>query len=168
MIKAMLGYTSDNPKTLIKNCLWANEITIKPTGDVNDLTCDFVLDGTDFYRYNYLVVYWPGLQGGAQMPYYYFINKKIGTSGNRTILQCELDVLNTFNLIIGNSPAVISRTSNSEYVNFFVRDNKVPVVSTTQISTKNFGPDILPQNAQEYIYVGIWQSGKAHEEEEGS
>ena len=81
------------------------------------------------------------------MPYYYFINKKVGTSGNRTVLECELDVLNTFNLIIGQSSAVISRTSNSEYVNFFVRDNKVPIVSTTQISTKNFGSDILPQNA---------------------
>ena len=61
MIKARLGYTSDSPKALVKHCFWEDEITIKPTGDVNDLTCDFVFDGTDFYRYNYLVVYWPGL-----------------------------------------------------------------------------------------------------------
>ena len=84
-------------------------------------------------------------------------------SGNRTMLSCEMDVLNTFSSTITASPAVISRTSNANFVNYFLRDNRVPILSTSQISSDPFGPDILGANPQEYIYVGIWQNGKARE-----
>lgn len=157
-IKAKLGYVSDEAYAVIKNPNLGSEITIDATGTVDDVECKFVLSGSDYYKSNYMEVKWPEVTGFS---YYYFITKRESLPGNRTLLTCELDVLYTFSSIILESPAVLARTSNSEYVDFFVRDTKVPIVSTTQISTKNFGQPILPNDAQEYIYVGIWQNSKA-------
>lgn len=157
-IKAKLGYVSDASNSVRKTPSLGDEITINAKGTVDDVECKFVLDGADYYKSNYIEVKWPEVTDFA---YYYFINKRESLSGNRTLLTCELDVLYTFSRIILECPAVLARTSNSDYVNFFVRDTKVPIVSTTQISTKNFGNPILPNNAQEYIYVGIWQTSKA-------
>lgn len=156
-ITASLGYTSDMSIVVDKAATFGNAITVEATGSINDIDCQFVLNGSGFFTSNYMKVLWPG----CEFDYYYYINKRESMSGNRTLLICELDVLKTFARIIGESPAVIARTSNPAYVNFFVRDNKVPIVSTTQISTKNFGGAILPEQAQEYIYVGIWQTSKA-------
>lgn len=156
-ITAYLGYTSDMSIVVDKAATFGNPITVEATGSINDIDCQFVLNGSGFFTSNYMKVRWPD----CEFDYYYYINKRESMSGNRTLLICELDVLKTFADIIVESPAVIARTSNPAYVNFFVRDNKVPIVSTTQISTKNFGGAILPEQAQEYIYVGIWQTSKA-------
>lgn len=156
-IKAKLGYVSDAVNSVTKSPILGKEITINATGTVDDVECKFVLDGAAYYKSNYIEVKWPD----TDFAYYYFINRRESLSGNRTLLTCELDVLYTFSSIILECPAVLARTSNSDYVNFFIRDTKVPIVSTTQISTKNFGNQILPNNAQEYIYAGIWQTSKA-------
>lgn len=158
-ITAKIGTTSAYPNEVVKTANLSQDwFPVNPTGTVDDLTCDFILDGgaSSFIGKNYMAVKW-----GTTKEYYYFINKKTSMPGNRTLLTCELDVLHTFSSIILESPAVLARTSNSDYVDFFVRDTKVPIVSTTQISTKNFGQPILPNDAQEYIYVGIWQNSKA-------
>lgn len=161
-ITAKIGTTSSYPNEVIKTASLpeGDPLTVEPTGTVDDLTCDFILNGgsSSFVGKNYMQVNW-----GTGKNYYYFINKKTSMSGNRTMLSCEMDVLNTFSSTITASPAVISRTSNANFVNYFLRDNRVPILSTSQISSDPFGPDILGANPQEYIYVGIWQNGKARE-----
>lgn len=160
-ITAKIGTTSSYPNEVIKTATLPQQWTsVDPTGTVDDLTCDFILNGgsSSFVGKNYMAVNW-----GTGKEYYYFINKKTSMSGNRTLLSCEMDVLNTFSSTITASPAVISRTSNANFVNYFLRDNRVPILSTSQISSDPFDPDILGANPQEYIYVGIWQNGKARE-----
>lgn len=160
-ITAKIGTTSSYPNEVIKTATLSQEwFSVDPTGTVDDLTCDFVLDGgsSSFVGKNYLAVKW-----GTAKEYFYFINQKTSMPGNRTMLSCEMDVLATFSSTITASPAVISRTSNANYVNYFLRDNRIPILSTSQISSDPFGPDILGTAPQEYIYVGIWQNGKARE-----
>ena len=160
-ITAKIGTTSSYPNEVVKTAnLPENWVNVEPTGTVDDLACDFILNGgsSSFVGKNYMAVKW-----GTTKEYYYFINKKTSMSGNRTMVSCEMDVLNTFSSTITESPAVISRTSNANFVNYFLRDNRIPILSTSQISSDPFGPDILGTNPQEYIYVGIWQNGKARE-----
>lgn len=135
-------------------------IEIKAWDQIDDVTCEFIVSGFN-HTHNYMEVDW-----GDTIYKTYFVNKRTGMPGNMVKLTCEIDVLTTYGDIIRRSPAVIARTNNSAFVNFYQRDEKVPTLSTTDISTKNFGSAILPSPAQEYIYAGIWLTRSSSEVEE--
>ena len=133
---------------------------IKAWEVVNDLTCEFIV--SDFvFGHNYLLVSWDNFQKA------YYVIKRSPMPGGMIKLTCEIDVLTTYADEINRAPAVLERTSNSAFVNFFQRDEKIPVLSTTDISTKNFGNVILGENPKEYIYAGIWLTRSSSEVEEG-
>lgn len=140
------------------------EKTVEPTGSVSDMNCSFIVNGTntqtplwgqiDYHNCNYMSVNW-----GAGVPtYYYFIEQVISLTATRTQINCKLDVLKTFKSTIYNSDCIINRTSNTEYVNFYLRDDRVPILSTSELYSDPFGDPVCGN--QEYYYVGIWASGK--------
>lgn len=135
----------------------ARSFSIQAYEEINDTECDFIVSNSteiDF-QMNWMQVAWNGITK------YYFVRSRSGMNGNMVRLRCEVDVLTTYKNRILSTPCVIERTSNSAYVNMFVHDSQIYPMAITDLSTENFGNDILGQNPQEYIYVGIWASRKA-------
>lgn len=135
----------------------ARSFSIQAYEEISDTECDFIVSNSteiDF-QMNWMQVAWNGITK------YYFVRSRSGMSGNMVRLRCEVDVLTTYKNRILSTPCVIERTSNSAYVNMFVHDAQIYPMALTDVSSENFGPDILGQNPQEYIYVGIWANGKA-------
>lgn len=136
----------------------ARSFSISAYNEISDTECDFIVDNSTAidFQMNWMQVAWNGIKK------YYFVRSREGIQGNFVRLRCEIDALTTYQTRILSTPCVLERTSNSAYVNMFVHDAQVYPMSTTDLSTENFGNDILGENPQEYIYVGIWASGKAH------
>lgn len=160
-ITAKLALCSDLSNKIKKNTgVFSNarSFSIQAYEEINDTECDFIVDnstGIDF-QMNWMQVAWNGITK------YYFVRSRSGMSGNMVRLRCEIDALTTYQTRILSTPCVLERTSNGQFVNMFVHDSQIYPMSITDLSTENFGNDILGQNPQEYIYVGIWASGKAH------
>lgn len=159
-ITAKLALCSDMSNKVQKNTSvfsMARSFAISAYNEISDTECDFVVDNATAvdFQMNWMQVAWNGITK------YYFVRSREGLPGNMVRLRCEVDVLTTYQSRILSTPCVIERTSNSAYVNMFVHDAQIYPMALTDVSSENFGPDILGQNPQEYIYVGIWANGKA-------
>lgn len=147
-----------NPKLVNKSPTWI--IADKPISayeEVDDLTCDFILDGAGYNAYNYMSVNW----GGTIK--YYFIEQRTGMTGNRTKIRATCDVLRTYREAIRSASAVINRTSwvTDTTCDPMLRDNKVTTTSRTIVSTEPLTGPII--GGQEWFYVGILQAAPSVE-----
>lgn len=155
-IKAKFTTYTGTPK-LISKLKWETAgwltapIEISAWEEIDDLTCDFILDGAGYHAYNYMAVDW------GNIVKYYFIEQRTGMTGNRTKIRATCDVLSTYRTQIFNAPAVINRTSwnTGETCDPMLRDNKVTTTSRTLVSSEEIKKDIIGN--QEWFYVGVLQ-----------
>lgn len=149
-IKAKFATWGGSPKKVVKSInSWSEEKTISAYEDIDDLTCDFILDGAGYHGYNYMRVDWNGKVK------YYFIESRTGMKGNMTKLHGVCDVLTTYQVSIGNSPAVINRTSNGNYNDPMLKDNKVTTRAVTELDSTKIIENVVSDT--EYVYVGVLQ-----------
>lgn len=156
-ITARTAVYSGSPKTVDKEVTWDQAadaaIPISAFEEIDDLTCDFILNGHGYHGKNYMEVSWDNVVK------YYFIESRSGMSGDRTKVRGVCDVLSTYKTSIQGAEAVINRTSYSTvdaYVDPMLRDNKVTTTSRTVVSSEVLQEDIIGD--QEYFYVGIIQN----------
>lgn len=133
------------------------EYEVKAYNEVNDLTCEFVLAGSGFHSYNYMKVTWPG----DGLVKYYFIEKREGMPANMTKVTATCDVLYTYRGNIWHASAILNRTSNTDYVNFLLKDNHMTTITKTILSSKQ--SEKITDN-EEYFYVGIIQNKRSTRE----
>lgn len=149
-ITAQFTTYNGNPKKVNKNVTFAeNPITVKAYETIDDLTCDFILNGHGYHGVNYMKVSWDGVEK------FYFIEKRAGMTGDMTRITASCDVLYTYANEINNAPAVINRTSNNAYVNALLRDSKVLTLSGARVSSIRLSRYI---SDWEYYYVAVLQS----------
>lgn len=156
-IKAKFCVYTGNPKRISKlqwnTAGWATgEIEISAWEEIDDLTCDFILDGAGYHAYNYMAVDW------GNIVKYYFLEQRTGLPANMTKIRATCDVLSTYRNVIYRAPAIINRTSwnTGETCDPMLRDNKVTTTSKTIVSTEPVQTNII--GAQEWFYVGVLQS----------
>lgn len=149
-ITAQFATYNGNPKKVNKNVTFTgNTVTVKAYETIDDLTCDFILNGHGYHGVNYMKVSWDGVEK------FYFIEKRAGMTGDMTRITASCDVLYTYANEINNASAVLNRTSNTEYVNSLLRDSKVLTLSgaiPSSIKLSNYISD------WEYYYVAVLQS----------
>lgn len=149
-ITAKFATYGGSPKKVYKSISsWSEEKTISAYEDIDDLTCDFILDGSGYHGYNYMRVEWNGTVK------YYFIESRTGMKGNMTKLRGVCDVLTTYQDAVGNAPAVINRTSDKDHNDPMLKDNKVTTRSVTELDSTLIVPDVVSNT--EYVYVGVLQ-----------
>ena len=149
-IKAKFTTWSGSPKKVYKTISsWSEEKTISAYEDIDDLTCDFILDGAGYHGYNYMRVEW-----GTQVKFY-FIESRTGMTGNRTKLRGVCDVLTTYQGAVGSAPAVINRTSDRKHNDPMLKDNKVTTRSVTELDSTLIVSNVVSNT--EYVYVGVLQ-----------
>ncbi len=149
-ITAKFAAYGGSPKKVYKTISsWSEEKTINAYEDIDDLTCDFILDGAGYHGYNYMRVAWNGTVK------YYFIESRTGMRGNMTKLRGVCDVLTTYQSAVGNAPAVINRTSDGDHNDPMLKDNKVTTRSVTELDSTLISPNIVSDT--EYVYVGVLQ-----------
>lgn len=148
-ITARFATYTGNPKKVKKALTFGAPVTISAHGAVDDLTCDFVVNGAALFDANYMQVDWNGTTKN------YFIEQRIGQTGTMTRIRCTCDVLKTYQTAVLSAPAVIRRTSDTRYVDTFLRDGFVTTRANTEIDAAVIAPDIIADT--EYIYVGILQ-----------
>lgn len=147
-ITARFATYTGNPKKIKKALTFGDPVTISAHGAIDDLTCDFIINGTLFGA-NYMQVDWNGQTKN------YFIEQRIGQTGTMTRIRCTCDVLATYQTTILSAPAVIRRTSDTAYVDTFLRDGFVTTRANTEIDAAVIAENIIADT--EYIYVGILQ-----------
>lgn len=140
-----------NPKKINKTLSFTKECSISAYEDVDDLTCDFIILGTDLHGYNYMEVDWNGHTK------YYFIGPRIGMQGGKTRIRATCDVLTTYKDAILGSPAVLNRTSDGRdgFTFPFLKDNRVTTLAKTEFSSDRIVSNVIGDI--EYVYVGILQ-----------
>jgi len=149
-IKAQFAIYDGSPKKVYKSITsWSDEKTISAYEDIDDLTCDFILDGAGYHGYNYMRVEW-----GSQVKFY-FIESRTGMKGNMTKLRGVCDVLTTYQEAVGSAPAVINRTSNKDHADPMLKDNKVTTRSVTELDSTRLVSNVVSDT--EYVYVGVLQ-----------
>lgn len=149
-IKAQFAIYDGSPKKVYKSInSWPLEKTINAYEEIDDLTCDFILDGAGYHGYNYMRVEW-----GNKVKFY-FIESRTGMKGNMTKIRCVCDVLTTYQGAIGDAPAVINRTSDRKHNDPMLKDNKVTTRSVTELDSTLISSNIVSDT--EYVYVGVLQ-----------
>lgn len=149
-ITAKFATWDGSPKKVFKSISsWPLEKTIEAYEEIDDLTCDFILDGAGYHGYNYMRVSW------GEMVKYYFIESRTGMTGNRTKLRATCDVLTTYQGAVGDAPAVINRTSDGNHNDPMLKDNKVTTRSVTELDSTLISSNIVSDT--EYVYVGVLQ-----------
>lgn len=149
-ITAWFTTYSGNPKKVNKSVTFEGEGTaIQSYETIDDLTCDFILNGHGYHGTNYMKVSWDGVIK------YYFIEKRSGMPADMTRITATCDVLYTYANEVNNAEAVLNRTSNGVYVNSLLRDSKVLTLSGAVPSSIKLA-EILSD--REYYYVAVLQS----------
>lgn len=150
-ITANFGTYTGNPETVTKTVQLGNDITVQAWDDIDDLTCDFILDGSGYHGCNYMKVTW------NDTVKYYFIESRTGMPGNRTKVRGTCDVLHTYAQTIKDSPAVLNRCSNDveNILNPMLKDNKVTTLSETEFDSWGVSTNVI--GGEEFVYVGILQ-----------
>lgn len=150
-----LATYTGNPKKIRKSVTFSKECTISAFEEVDDLTCDFIILGTDLHAYNYMEVDW------NNHIKYYFIELRGGMQGGRTRVRAICDVLTTYKNPVLASPVVINRTSDGRdgFTNPFLKDNRVTTLSKTSFSSWNIVNNVIGN--MEYVYVGILQKNRS-------
>mgnify|MGYP003287704226 CR=1 FL=1 len=145
------SYDGD-PTTVNKGLSFTGEgTTINAWDQIDDLTCDFIMDGAGYHASNMMKVSW------NDTVKYYFIEQRTGMPGTRTKIRATCDVLYTYAETIKNSPAVINRTQYGEkgLTNPFLKDNRTTTLAETEFSSNLLASNIISNT--EYVYVGILQ-----------
>lgn len=150
-IKADFATWDGSPKKVFKSISsWpVSDKTISAYEDIDDLTCDFILDGAGYHGYNYMRVSW------GEMVKYYFIESRTGMKGNMTKIRGVCDVLTTYQSAVGSAPAVINRTSDEDLIDPMLKDNKVTARAVTELDSTLISSNIVSDT--EYVYVGVLQ-----------
>lgn len=149
-IKAKFATYGGSPKKVYKSITsWSEEKTISAYEDIDDLTCDFILEGSGYHGYNYMRVEWSGKVK------YYFIESRTGMKGNMTKIRGMCDVLTTYQGAVGDAPAVINRTSDRKHNDPMLKDNKVTTRSVTELDSTCLISNVVSDT--EYVYVGVLQ-----------
>lgn len=151
-VTAQFGTYTGNPDDISKNMTWGETVTtISAWDEIDDLTCDFILDGAGYHGNNMMKVDWNGTVK------YYFIESRTGMPGTRTKIRATCDVLYTYASTIKNAPAVINRTQYGEkgLTNPFLKDNRTTTLAETEFSSDRLASNIISDT--EYVYVGILQ-----------
>jgi hypothetical protein len=149
-ITAKFATYEGSPKKVYKTISsWSEEKTISAYEDIDDLTCDFILDGSGYHGYNYMRVVW------GEVVKYYFIELRTGMRGNMTRLRGVCDVLTTYQGAVGSASAVINRTSDKDHGDPMLKDNKVTTRSVTELDSTLLASNIVSDT--EYVYVGVLQ-----------
>lgn len=155
-IKCKVATYGGNPRRIMKDLSIfdsATEITISAYKEIDDLTCEFILEGHGYHGTNYMRVSW----NDNQKTKYYFIENRVGMPGDRTKIKATCDVLTTYSEPILAASAIINRTSNADLINNMLRDNKVTTTSNTIVSSENLH-NIGEIGNFEYYYVGVLQN----------
>lgn len=149
-ITANFAIYDGSPKKVVKTISsWSTDKTISAYEDIDDLTCDFILDGAGYHGYNYMSVSW------GEVVKYYFIESRTGMRGNMTKIRGVCDVLQTYQSAIGSAPAVINRTSDENLIDPMLKDNKTTARSVTELDSTLISSNIVSDT--EYVYVGVLQ-----------
>ena len=142
--------TSDySTKKITKAPIFGTDVTISAYEEIDDLTCDFILNGHGYHEYNYMKVSW-----GARVKYY-FIESRTGLPGDMTRIRCVCDVLRTYQAAILASPAVLNRTSDQNFTDTFLKDNQITTRAVTELDAAKIAENVISDT--EYVYVGILQ-----------
>lgn len=130
-LTARISVMDVDPRTLLK--VPQSEITvssIRPTGEVNLLTPTFVLDYKEAYTSkNYIYV-------GAPFNRYYFITDMKIDIGKKIIINCKVDVLQSFSQQVLSSRGYIIRTGSYAASAKYLPDENIPI--NTQTQTQNY------------------------------
>lgn len=149
-ITAKFATITENPKKIKKSVpLSGSPITISAWNAIDDLTCDFILDGSGYHDENYMQVDFPGITK------YYFIDRRAGMPGNMVRLTGTIDVLTTYTSTILAAEAVINRTSDPNFIDPMLKDNKVTTRSVTELDSTLLLSNVISDT--EYVYVGVLQ-----------
>lgn len=148
---AQFATYAENPKIINKYPYlnFVQTFTINSYEPINDLTCDFIISGHGLHAYNYMKVEFP------EHTKYFFIESREGINGDMTRVRGVCDVLYTYHQTILNSPAVIRRTSDTAYVDTFLRDGVVTTRANTELDAALIAENVISDT--EYVYVGILQ-----------
>lgn len=150
-ITANFGTYTGNPDNVSKTVQWGADITISAWDQIDDLTCDFILDGAGYHGTNMMKVNWNGTTK------YYFIESRSGMTATRTKIRATCDVLYTYAQTIKDSPAILNRCSNDveNILNPMLKDNKVTTLSETEFDSWAVNPNTI--GGEEFVYVGVLQ-----------
>lgn len=149
-ITAKFAISEESTKKITKTPQFGSDVPISAYEEVDDLTCDFILDGNGYHGYNYMQVTWD--TGRVK---YYFIESRSGMPGDMTRIRCVCDVLRTYQATILASPAVLNRTSDQKYTDTFLKDNQITTRAVTELDAAAIKEDVISDT--EYVYVGILQ-----------
>jgi len=149
-IKANFATSDYSTKKITKEPIFGADVTISAYEEVDDLTCDFILDGHGYHGYNYMQVTWD--TGRVK---YYFIESRTGMPGDMTRIRCVCDVLRTYQATILASPAVLNRTSDQKFTDTFLKDNQITTRAVTELDAAAIAENVISDT--EYVYVGILQ-----------
>jgi len=148
-IKAKFATSDYSTKKITKEPIFGADVPISAYEEVDDLTCDFILDGHGYHGYNYMQVTWDNKVK------YYFIESRTGMPGDMTRIRCVCDVLRTYQATILASPAVLNRTSDQRFTDTFLKDNQITTRAVTELDAAAIAEDVISDT--EYVYVGILQ-----------
>lgn len=149
-IIANFATTTESTKKITKTPSFGANVPISAYEEVDDLTCDFILDGHGYHGYNYMKVTWD--TGRVK---YYFIETRTGMPGDRTKVRGVCDVLRTYKDTILSSPAVLNRTSDQKFTDTFLKDNQITTRAVTELDASAIAENVISDT--EYVYVGILQ-----------
>lgn len=149
-IIAKFATSEESTKKIKKTPQFGTDVPISAYEEVDDLTCDFILDGHGYHGYNYMQVTWD--TGRVK---YYFIENRTGMPGDMTRIRCVCDVLRTYKDTILASPAVLNRTSDQKYTDTFLKDNQITTRAVTELDAAAIAENVISDT--EYVYVGILQ-----------
>lgn len=148
-ITANFAKSEYSTKKITKEPVFGSDVTISAYEEIDDLTCDFILNGHEYHGYNYMKVSW-----GTKVKYY-FIEGRTGMPGDRTKVRGVCDVLRTYQATILASPAVLNRTSDQKYTDTFLKDNQITTRAVTELDAAKIAENVISDT--EYVYVGILQ-----------
>lgn len=149
-ITANFATNEESTKKITKTPQFGANVPISAYEEVDDLTCDFILNGHGYHGYNYMQVTWD--TGRVK---YYFIESRTGMPGDMTRIRCVCDVLRTYKETILASPAVLNRTSDQKFTDTFLKDNQITTRAVTELDACAIAENVISDT--EYVYVGILQ-----------
>lgn len=148
-ITAKFATSEESTKKITKTPTFGSDVPISAYEEIDDLTCDFILNGHGYHDVNYVKVSW-----GTRVKYY-FIESRTGMPGDMTRIRCVCDVLRTYQAAILASPAVLNRTSDQKFTDTFLKDNQITTRAVTELDAAAIAENVISDT--EYVYVGILQ-----------
>lgn len=123
----------DDPRTLMKRFTNEEPVNdIRPTDIVDLMNPSFILNyDAKYIGKNYIHV-------EAPFNRYYFINDMKIDIGKKIVINCSVDVLQTYKDSISESTAYIMRTGREASKAAYLPDENVPVTTASQVQNYQF------------------------------